>query len=100
MSASTLMPHKRYVYVRAGDGEGGFTKTLTYYGVLYGSLETYANEPVMVVNRKSEIVPEDLIGVVEGCEEAQYEVKSIMQMGMAPYKRVMLSRRDKPVRPQ
>ena len=99
MTASLMMPHSRYTYVRTSDGEGGFSKSLTLVGVLFGSLDTYANEPVMVVNKKSEVSPEDIIGVQEGDLIGYYEVKSVMQMGAAQHKRLMLSRRDKPIRP-
>lgn len=99
MTASIMMPHRRYVYERTSDAEGGFIKVLKFYGILYGSLETYANEPIMILNKKTNVKPEDILGVMEGDVEAQYEVKSVMLIGAAQHKRVMLSRRDKPVRP-
>lgn len=99
MSSSMLMPHKRYSYVKSSDGEGGFTKQLTYQGVLYGSVQTYDNSPVMVVRKNTEIKPEDIVGVVENGETAYYEVKSVMVMGAAQHKRAMLNRLDRPIRP-
>ena len=99
MTASMLMPHRRYVYERTSDGEGGFTKVLKFYGILYGPLETYNNEPIMVLNKKSNVKPEDILGIMEGDTEAQYEVKSVVQIGAAQHKRAMLSRRDRPIRP-
>lgn len=99
MSNSMLMPHKRYTYTRTADGEGGFSKTLTYKGVLYGSTETFDDSMTMVVNKNSTIAPEDIVGVVENGDEAYYEVKQVKQMGAAHHKRVMLSRLDRPIRP-
>lgn len=99
MTASMFLPHTRYTYTRTADGEGGFRKTLTIAGVLFGSLESFANEPVMIVNKKSVVAPEDIVGVMEGDVLGYYEVKSVMQMGAAQHKRLMLSRRDKPIRP-
>ena len=99
MSATMLMPHKRYTYTRVSDGEGGFSKTLAYAGVLYGSTETYDNAPVMIVNKNSVVKPEDIVGVVENQETAYYEVTSVMQMGAAQHKRMLLNRLDKPIRP-
>jgi hypothetical protein len=96
---SLMRPHKKYSYVRAADGQGGFTKTVTYIGVLYGSLETFANAPAMIVKRQSEVVPEDIVGVTENYIEAFYEVMSVMIMGSAGHKRLMLSRLERPIRP-
>lgn len=99
MSASQAMPHKRYTYTRTSDGEGGFSKTLSYAGVLYGSTETFENMLYMVVNKKSEVAPEDIVGVVENGATAYYEVKKVIQMGAAQHKRLVLSANDRPIRP-
>ena len=99
MSVSNMRPHKKYVYTRTSDGEGGFTKTVAYLGVIYGSLETFSNAPAMTVKRKSVVKPEDIIGVLEDYVEAFYEVMSVMIMGSAGHKRLMLSRLEKPIRP-
>jgi len=99
MSASMFMPHKRYSYSRTSDGEGGFSKTLTYVGVLYGSTETYENNTTMVVNKNTSVVPEDIVGIVENGSEAYYEVTAVRQMGAAQHKRLYLSRQERPIRP-
>jgi len=99
VSVSNMSPHKKYAYVRTADGEGGFTKTVAYQGVIYGSLETFANAPAMIVKRQTVVKPEDIVGVLEDYAEAFYEVKSVMIMGSAGHKRVMLSRLEKPIRP-
>jgi len=99
MSASMLMPHKRYSYSRTSDGEGGFTKTLNYQGILYGSTETFENNTTMVVNKNTSVEPEDIVGIVENNVTAYYEVKQVQQMGAAQHKRVFIDRLDRPIRP-
>lgn len=99
MSVSNMRPHKKYSYVRASDGEGGFTRTLTCRGTLYGALETYVNAPAMIVKRQSVVAPEDIVGVTEDNTEAFYEVMSVSIMGSAGHKRLALSRLERPIRP-
>ena len=99
MSNSMFMPHKRYTYTRTSDGEGGFSKTLNYVGVLYGSTETFDKVTTMVINKKTTIQPEDILGVVENGQTAYYEVKHVQQMGAAQQKRAVLERTERPIRP-
>jgi len=99
VSNSMFMPHRRYTYARTSDGEGGFSKNLTYAGIIYGSTETFENIITMVVNTKTTIKPEDIIGVVENGDFAYYEVKKVNQMGAAQHKRAVIERTERPIRP-
>jgi len=101
--ASNFIPQTKLIFTRTSDGMGGFTKTQTRVEKIYGMVEVWENEPTMIVHRETNLVPEDMVIVTDQVHgstfSGTYEVTGVRAMGASLFKRVVLSKVNRPTHP-